>query len=414
MAADRLVKIGSVLDGRYRLMSLLGQGGGGAVYLAEDMELFNRPVAVKEMVDQFTSQAERDAAVARFAQEAKMLVTLSHPNLPDLRSYFTEGGRQYLVMEYIEGTTLLAQLEQAKGALAPSLVAEWGRQICDVLSYLHGRTPPVVFRDLKPSNIMLDRHGRIKLIDFGTARNFDLSKNTDTLKMGSIGYAAPEQYQGQGQTSPRSDIYALGVTLHQLLTNADPTARPFVFTPPSLLRLQVHESLSRAVMRAVNLDPAQRFQSALEFRHALEPGVADSTTTLLQCDSRVRAQPMDRGRARRRRGSVARGRGPAARASQPRQRHRQRRLGGRLRIACRGRARSGHRRRYCTRLAATASFCHAGGVRRRSRVLCRRRHGSRRRGWSWRPQALLASPPGRPGLARRCRGRRAGAWLPRR
>ncbi len=282
MAVDHPSNVGSVVGGRYRLISLLGRGGGGAVYLAEDTELFDRPVAVKEMVEQHASQAERDAAVARFTQEAKMLVTLSHPNLPDLRSYFAEGGRHYLVMEYVEGTTLLAQLEQANGALPPAIVAEWGRQICDVLSYLHSRTPPVIFRDLKPSNIMIDRLGHIKLIDFGTARHFDLTKNTDTLKMGSIGYAAPEQYQGQGQTSPRSDVYALGVTLHQLLTNADPTARPFVFTPPSLLRPEIPEGLSRAVMRAVNLDPAQRFQSALEFRRALEPRVAETTTTLLK------------------------------------------------------------------------------------------------------------------------------------
>ncbi len=291
MAVDRSVTIGTVLSGRYRLVSLLGQGGGGAVYLAEDIELFGRPVAVKELVDQFADQADRDAAVARFTQEAKMLVTLDHPNLPDLRSYFTEGGRHYLVMEFVEGTTLLAQLERAKGVLSPLVVAEWGRQICDVLTYLHSRTPPVIFRDLKPSNIMIDRNGQIKLIDFGTARHFDLTKNTDTLKMGSIGYAAPEQYQGQGQTSPRSDVYALGVTLHQLLTNADPSARPFVFTPPSMLRPDIPESLSRTVMRAVNLDPAQRFPSALELRHALNTGLTDGTTTLLKVTAEPEPNP---------------------------------------------------------------------------------------------------------------------------
>jgi hypothetical protein len=161
------------------------------------------------------------------------------------------------------------------------MVAEWGRQVCDVLEYLHQRTPPVVFRDLKPSNIMLDRHGRVKLIDFGTARHFDVSKHTDTLKMGSIGYAPPEQYQGQGQTSPQTDIYALGVTLHQLLTNVDPSARPFVFTPPSLLRPEIPEPLSRAVMRALHLDPAQRFASAMEMRRALEPAPIDNPTALL-------------------------------------------------------------------------------------------------------------------------------------
>jgi hypothetical protein len=128
---------------------------------------------------------------------------------------------------------------------------------------------------------MLDNHGRIKLIDFGTARHFDQSKHTDTLKMGSIGYAPPEQYQGQGQTSPQTDIYALGVTLHQLLTNVDPSARPFVFTPPSMLRADIPESLSRAIMKAVNLDPSQRYGSALEMRRTLEQPLIEVATTAM-------------------------------------------------------------------------------------------------------------------------------------
>ena len=122
MAVDGSVEIGTVLNGRYRLVSLLGKGGGGAVYLAEDIELFGRPVAVKELIEQFADQLERDAAVARFTQEAKILVTLNHPNLPDVRSYFTAGGRYYLVMEYVEGTTLQAQLARANGVLPPMVV----------------------------------------------------------------------------------------------------------------------------------------------------------------------------------------------------------------------------------------------------------------------------------------------------
>ena len=280
MAVSGSPNIGSVLEGRYRLRSLLGRGGTGSVYLADDTQLFDRPVAVKELIEQFSGEEERDAAIERFTHEAKMLVALSHPNLPDVRSYFTEGGRHYLVMEYVEGNTLARLLEQAGGTLRTQDVTDWGRQICDVLAYLHGRTPPVIFRDLKPTNIMVDGHGRIKLIDFGTARHFDLSKHTDTLKMGSIGYAPPEQYQGYGQTSPRTDIYALGATLHHLLTNQDPSEHPFVFTPPSLVRTDVPEPLSRAVMRALNLDPTQRFSSASELRHALDIPVAVDAPTM--------------------------------------------------------------------------------------------------------------------------------------
>ncbi|HXT36709.1 MAG TPA: serine/threonine-protein kinase [Chloroflexota bacterium] len=283
MAVSGSPDLGKVLEGRYRLHSLLGQGGTGAVYLAEDTQLFGRPVAVKELIEQFAGDEEREAAVQRFAQEARMLVTLSHPNLPDVRSHFAEDGRHYLVMEYVEGSTLARLLEQANGTLQPAVVLDWGRQICDVLTYLHGRTPPVIFRDLKPTNIMLDRHGRIKLIDFGTARHFDHTKNTDTLKMGSIGYAPPEQYQGYGQTSPQTDIYALGATLHHLLTNQDPSAHPFVFTPPSMIRPEIPEPLSRAIMRSLNLDPAHRFASVTDFRHALDgPATVEAPTTALR------------------------------------------------------------------------------------------------------------------------------------
>ena len=287
MQTQSATTLGAVLEGRYRVTRLLGQGGAGAVYLAEDTQLFDRPVAIKELIEQFNSPEERAGAVARFVHEARMLVSLSHPNLPDVRSYFTEHGRHYLVMEYIEGDTLLEVLERSGGALPPALVLEWGRQICGVLSYLHGRTPPVIFRDLKPSNIMLDRANKIQLIDFGTARLFDTTKHTDTLKMGSIGYAPPEQYQGQGQTSPQTDIYALGATLHQLLTNQDPSARPFVFAPPSLLRPEVHESASRAIMRALNLDPAQRFATADDFARALTPATGDEHTALLRVTRRA-------------------------------------------------------------------------------------------------------------------------------
>jgi serine/threonine protein kinase len=145
---QRFAAPGKVLAGRYQVLSLLGQGGAGAVYLATDAQLFDRRVAVKELIDQFATEEERLAAVERFSREAHMLVQLSHPNLPDVLSYFSEDDRQYLVMEYIEGNTLLDMLRRGNGALPPALVVEWGRQICDVLSYLHSRVPPVIFREV--------------------------------------------------------------------------------------------------------------------------------------------------------------------------------------------------------------------------------------------------------------------------
>ena len=245
----------------------------GAVYLVEDQTLFGKRWALKEFADTFTNPADRANAIKQFEQEARLLVSLTHVNLPHVADYFMEGGRQYLAMEYVDGDTLAVLLQASKGGLPESQVVDWAAQLCDVLEYLHNQKPkPIVFRDLKPANIMLTRAGQIKLIDFGIARLFDVAKRTDTLKMGTVGYAPPEQYAGHGQTDPRSDIYALGVTLHHLLTDRDPSTQPFVFPPCRQLKAVITPSVEAVVARAVELDPARRFQSAVELRKSL-PGL---------------------------------------------------------------------------------------------------------------------------------------------
>ena len=262
---------GTILQNRYRIVRTLGGGGMGKVYLAHDTRLADKPCAVKELLpDPHATPEEQVQAAEQFRREAAILAHLSHPNLPNVYDYFEEGGQFYLVMDYIEGETLAERLRRSPQGLPPEEVVSWALQLCDVLEYLHNQNPPVIFRDMKPANVMVTPEGQVKLIDFGVARLFDPGKRTDTLKMGTVGYAPPEQYAGQGQTTPRSDLYALGVTLHELLTGNDPTVRPFAFIPPHQLNRAVSPALSAAVMRAVQLNPAARYPSARAFRDALE------------------------------------------------------------------------------------------------------------------------------------------------
>jgi len=254
-------------------MRTLGVGGMGAVYLAQDVRLANKLVAVKEMIpDPSASPAEQAQAQWQFQQEASMLASLDHLNLPRVSDYFSEMGKHYLVMDYVDGETLEDIANRTPGFFPESQVLNWATQLCDVLTYLHSRQPPVIFRDLKPGNIMVDRGGTVKLIDFGIARFFDPRKQTDTLRMGTMGYAPPEQYAGKGQTDVRSDIYSLGATLHHLLTRRDPTQYPpFTFNtaPPRSLNPAVSSHVEAAIMKALAHDRAQRFQTASEMKQAI-------------------------------------------------------------------------------------------------------------------------------------------------
>ena len=247
---------GYLLKRRYRIMARLGNGGFGAVYKAEDEQAGNRLVAVKEMNRGGLTPLEIAGAAEAFKREALLLAKLKHPSLPGIYDHFTEAGRWYLVMDYIEGETLEARFDRL-GRLRIEEVLSIGMQLCEVLNYLHNCQPPVIFRDLKPANIIVSPQGRIYLIDFGLARLFDPAQSRNSSPVGSPGYAAPEQYDSP-QTTARADIYSLGATLHQLLTGAYPPLRPFEFAPIRFPPMSPLAGLGDLIMRMLEMNPQRR------------------------------------------------------------------------------------------------------------------------------------------------------------
>ncbi len=248
----------SILKQRYRILTRLGFGGFGAVYKAEDMQFGNRLVAVKEMNRQ-GSAVENAPASEAFKHEAMLLARLKHPSLPSIYDHFSEAGRWYLVMDYIEGETLEARLERM-GRFRAEDVLRVGLLLGEVLKYLHSSQPPIIFRDLKPANIIVTPQGHLYLIDFGLARLFDPAQPGQSKSFGSPGYAAPEQYDSP-QTTVRADIYSLGATLHQLLTGAHPAVRPFEFAPLRFAPSTPLADFGALIMRMLEISPAQRPQS---------------------------------------------------------------------------------------------------------------------------------------------------------
>ena len=257
----------SLLKGRYRILSRLGQGGMGAVYKAEDIEIGDRPVAVKEMSQRNLDPQEIAEAADDFKREAHLLGRLFHRHLPRIYDHFAEGGRWYLVMDFIEGDTLEEHLTAAGGKLSVEEVLDIGMQLCTVLGYLHTHQPPIIFRDLKPANVMRTAEGDLFLIDFGIARHFKPGQAKDTAAYGSAGYAAPEQY-GTAQTTPQSDIFSLGATLHHLLTGSDPSQSPFLFAP--LSSPTIPAELGTLIGRMVGMDAKQRPASMAEVKQELQ------------------------------------------------------------------------------------------------------------------------------------------------
>lgn len=270
----------SVLEKRYVITGLLGRGGMGAVYKAVDLRLNNNLVAVKEMSTAALEPGQLEKTLEAFKREASMLIKLRHPSLPRVTDFFSAGdSRWYLVMDYVEGETLEAIIRR-QGPIPESRLIGWTLQLCGVLDYLHGQEPRVVFRDLKPANIMLTAENEIKLIDFGIARHFNPELSSDTTCFASIGFAPPEQF-GEAQTDHRSDIYSLGATLHCLLTGLDPSKNPFAFESPEGI-VNVSGKFSRLIMRMLELDPGDRPQGAGAIADRLLQIQAGDTCTIAE------------------------------------------------------------------------------------------------------------------------------------
>ncbi len=260
---------GAILHHRYRIVKLLGQGGFGALYRAWDTTL-GRPCALKENLD-VAPEAQR-----QFLREAKILANLVHPHLPRVTDYFIDNAKQYLVMDYVEGQDLQEMLDDRGAPLPEDKAVHWICQICDALTHLHSQKPPIIHRDIKPANIKITPDGTAVLVDFGIAKVYDPSlKTTQGAQAVTPGFSPHEQY-GKGVTDARTDIYALGATLYTILTGVEPpesiqrvTRDPLI--PARQLNPNLSLRTSSALMRALQMDPTQRFQSAADFKAALKP-----------------------------------------------------------------------------------------------------------------------------------------------
>lgn len=256
----------TIVGGRYRVVKPLGGGGMKLVYLAEDLRLAARPCALAEMVDSFTSPDTQKQAIAAFQREADMLAQLSNEHIPRVFDRFSDQNHHYLVMEFIDGITLEEKLRGAGGKLPEGEVTDVALQVLDTLEYLHNLEPPVIYRDLKPSNVMLTPSEQVKLIDFGIARLFQPLSNATMI--GTQGYAPPEQYRGKVEF--RSDLYALGATMHHALSGRDPALEPpFSFPPLHSLCPDITPALCELVDQALKYDVALRMADAAEFRQRL-------------------------------------------------------------------------------------------------------------------------------------------------
>ena len=266
----------TVLNARYEIVRRIGGGGMGAVYLAKDRNLGDAPRAVKEMVESHLDPGQHEKAIGDFKRESLLLTSLEHPSIPTIYDYFYDEtlGRFYLVMKYISGGDLASRMRAAVGGrLDEKTVTDWGMQVADVLDYLHSRPKPIIYRDLKPANLMIDGNsGRVMLIDFGIARWVSQQEKGVTA-VGTMGYAPPELFSGRVQ--PASDVYSLGATMFHLLTGADPQDNPlliFDFTKnprPRQIAPSLSTEMEHILMRTVEYKPEDRFRTAGELRNEL-------------------------------------------------------------------------------------------------------------------------------------------------
>ena len=261
-----MAAIGQIIDDKYEILKLIGQGGMSRVYLAMDRRL-NKQWAVKE-IEKRARDRNNEIVVQSAIAEANLIKQLDHPAIVRIVDIIDNGTVIYIIEDYIEGETLNTILER-NGAQPQDLVVDWAKQLCSALEYLHTRTPPIIYRDMKPANVMLKPDGSIKVIDFGIAREYKEQSLGDTVSMGTRGYAAPEQFGGQGQTDARTDVYGLGVTLYHLLTGHNPCEPPYEIYPIRHWNPQLSAGLEAIIQKCTRIDPQDRYQSCAELLYAL-------------------------------------------------------------------------------------------------------------------------------------------------
>lgn len=261
-----MLEIGSLVDGKYKILSQVGQGGMSVVYMAIN-EKANKTWAVKEV--RKDGVLDFEAVKQGLVAETDILKKLSHPNLPSIVDVIDTEDSFIIIMDYVQGNSLNKALDEY-GAQPQEYVIEWAKQLCDVLGYLHTRQPAIIYRDMKPANIMLKPDGNITLIDFGTAREFKEKNLADTTCLGTVGYAAPEQFGGMGQTDARTDIYCLGATLYHLVTGYNPSEPPYEMRPIREINPALSSGLERIILKCTQRNPEDRYQSAEELLYALD------------------------------------------------------------------------------------------------------------------------------------------------
>lgn len=261
-----MLEIGSLVEGKYKILNKVGQGGMSVVYLAMN-EKANKQWAIKEV----RKDGIKDFEVVKqgLVAETDILKRLNHPHLPSIIDVIDKDDSFIIIMDYIQGNSLASRLEEY-GAQPQEDVVEWAKQLCDVLGYLHSRTPAIIYRDMKPSNVMLKPDGNVTLIDFGTAREFKEKNLADTTCLGTVGYAAPEQFGGMGQTDGRTDIYCLGATLYHLVTGMNPCEPPYDIKPIREINPSLSSGLEKIILKCTQRDPNDRYQSVAELMYALE------------------------------------------------------------------------------------------------------------------------------------------------
>ena len=261
-----MAAIGSVIEGKYEILKLIGEGGMSKVYLAMDKRL-NKQWAVKE-IEKRARDEHNEIVIQSAIAEAHLIKKLDHPSLPRIVDIIDQSNVIYVIMDYIEGEPL-DRILKTYGAQPQEIVIEWAKQLSEVLDYLHTYDPPIIYRDMKPANVMMKPDGNLKLVDFGIAREYKQENIADTVNLGTKGYAAPEQFGGKGQTDPRTDVYCLGVTLYHLVTGHNPTEPPYELKRIREWNPQLSGGLEKIIQKCTQLNPEDRYQSCAELLYAL-------------------------------------------------------------------------------------------------------------------------------------------------